>query len=199
MERFRMDLPKTFPGSGNGTAGRLRGGQALGTAGPRPGTPLPPALLPQGQGRGRGPGCTPTRGGSPLRAGCSPQVAADGVQALLEGGHEALLTTLQGLLVPHPILQAVEDPRHAGAERLDGRDGLGEGLQVHPGAQHPLRHLGRPGPASPRRAVRSAARPRRPRGRLGNVVRALRGAGASSGAGRETALPSGGSLTTGHF
>lgn len=176
LERFRMDLPKTFPGSGNDTAGRLRGGQALGAAaplrdsspsrtapaGPRPG---PEARLHTDAGGG----------GSPLRAGCSPQVAADGVQALLEGGHEALLTTLQGLLVPHPILQAVEDPRHAGAQRLDGRDGLGEGLQVHPGAQHPLRHLGRPGPASPRRAVRSAARPRRPRGRLGNVVRARGG------------------------
>lgn len=34
LERFRMDLPKTFPGSGNGTAGRLRGGQALGAAAP---------------------------------------------------------------------------------------------------------------------------------------------------------------------
>lgn len=104
------------------------------------------------------------------RAGCSPQVAADGVQALLEGRHEALLAAFQRLLVPHAILQAVEDSRHAGAQRLDGGDRLGESLQVHPGAQHPVRHLS-PGPASlrsPERAEAALAR-----SSLGNVVRGL--------------------------
>lgn len=112
-----------------------------------------------GPGHPSDPG-TPLRvpgAGKPLRAGCSPQVAADGVQALLESGHEALLAAFQGLLVAHPILQAVEDPRYAGAQRLDGGDGLGESLQVHPGAQHPLRHLGRPGPASPAPSGRGGA------------------------------------------
>lgn len=81
------------------------------------------------------------------------------MQALLEGGHEALLAALQGLLVAHPILEAVEDPGDAGAQRLDGGDGLGKRLQVHAGAQRPVRHLGRrSGPAAP------------PRCTLGNVV-----------------------------
>lgn len=73
------------------------------------------------------------------------------MQALLEGGHEALLAALQGLLVAHPILEAVEDPGDAGAQRLDGGDGLGKRLQVHAGAQRPVRHLGRR--RRPRRAA----------------------------------------------
>lgn len=63
------------------------------------------------------------------------------MQALLEGGHEALLAALQGLLVAHPILEAVEDPGDAGAQRLDGGDGLGKRLQIHAGAQRPVRHV----------------------------------------------------------
>lgn len=111
-----------------------------------------PNLLREPRGPGDPSPCPATPGCWERRAGCSPQVAADGVQALLEGGHEALLAAFQRLLVPHAILQAVEDPRHAGAQRLDGGDRLGESLQVHPGAQHPVRHLS-PGPAS----LRSAA------------------------------------------
>lgn len=74
------------------------------------------------------------------------------MQALLEGGHEALLASLQGLLVAHPILEAVEDAGDAGAQRLDGADGLRKRLQVHAGAQRPVRHLGRR--RRPRRAAR---------------------------------------------
>lgn len=118
MDRFHIYLPKTFSGTVNGTTGHfLRARPRGGGEGPRDPSPPP----------GPGSRLHPKAEGNPLRAGCSPQVAADGVQALLEGGHEALLSTLQGLLVAHPILEAVEDPSYTGAQRLDSSDGLREG------------------------------------------------------------------------
>ena len=59
------------------------------------------------------------------------EVPVDRMQVVLEVRNEGLLPALQRLLVPHAILQAVEHPAHAGAQRLDGTDGLGKGFQVH--------------------------------------------------------------------
>lgn len=56
------------------------------------------------------------------------EVPVDRMQVVLEVRDEGLLPALQRLLVPHPILQTVEHPAHAGAQRLDGTDGLGKGL-----------------------------------------------------------------------
>lgn len=59
------------------------------------------------------------------------EVPVDRMQVVLEVRNEGLLPALQRLLVPHAILQAVEHPAHAGAQRLDGTNGLSKGLQVH--------------------------------------------------------------------
>lgn len=59
------------------------------------------------------------------------EVPVDRMQVVLEVRNEGLLPALQRLLVPHAILQAVKHPAHAGAQRLDGTNGLGKGLQVH--------------------------------------------------------------------
>lgn len=70
----------------------------------------------------------------------SLEVSVDSLQVVLKLGDELLLSALQRLPVLHAVLQRLEHPTHAGAERLDAADGVREGVQVHPDVHH-VRHL----------------------------------------------------------
>lgn len=68
------------------------------------------------------------------------QVSVDRLQVVLELGYKLLLSAFQSLPVLHAILQGLEHPAHAGAQRLDPADGVREGIQIHPDC-HNIRHL----------------------------------------------------------
>lgn len=87
------------------------------------------------------------------------EVPVDRMQVVLEVRNEGLLAALQRLLVPHAILQAVEHPAHAGAQRLDGTDGLSEGLQVHSDTEQ-VRHVAAATAGSPESASLTKGRAR---------------------------------------
>lgn len=87
------------------------------------------------------------------------EVPVDRMQVVLEVSDEGLLPALQRLLVLHAILQAVEHPAHAGAQRLDGTNSVGEGLQVHSDTEH-VRHVFAAAAGSPKPASQAKSRAR---------------------------------------